>query len=84
MDQILNLSKKLGTDSEKIIEMMQHHAEEIRGLFEAKDKHFAVETGDLVILCLQLLMMEGYSTSQIMNTGYERFEKKLGGLVKDG
>lgn len=81
---ILNLSKQLGNDSGKLIEMMQEHTSEIKELFNKKDKHFAVETGDLVILALQLLIMEGYSVEEIMNKCYGRFDKKLNELLKNG
>jgi|TARA_B100002003_G_C14047369_1_gene504499 hypothetical protein len=79
---ILELSNKLGNNPDKIIEMMQHHTSEIKELHNNKDKHFAIETGDLIILAIQLLMMEGYSTKEIMNTCYNRFDKKLNGLLE--
>jgi len=79
---IIRLSKKLGNDSDKIIEMMQHHTAEIKELYSKKNRHFAVETGDLVILAVQLLMMEGYSAKKIMESCYGRFDKKLDGLIK--
>jgi len=78
---IIKLSDKLGNDPQKIIDMMQHHTEEIRELHQKQDKHFAVETGDLIVLCIQLLMMEGYSTKTIMETCYDRFDKKLNKLI---
>jgi len=78
---ILELSNKLNNNPDKIIEMMQHHTSEIKTLHNNKDKHFAVETGDLIILSIQLLMMEGYSTEEIMNNCYERFDKKLNELL---
>ena len=80
---ILELSNKLGNKPDKIIEMMQHHTSEIKELHDNKDKHFAVETGDLIILAVQLLMMEGYSTKEIMNICYDRFDKKLNELLKE-
>jgi len=65
IEKILKLSERLGNDSNKFIEMIQHHAIEIKELHSKKDKHFVVETGDLVILCLELLLMEGYSIEEI-------------------
>ena len=79
---ILELSNKLGNNSDKIIEMMQHHTSEIKELHSNKHKHFAIETGDLIILAIQLLIMEGYSTEEIMNTCYGRFDKKLNQLLE--
>ena len=80
MKNILNITSQLGTDSNKIISMMNKHAAEIKELYDKKDKHFAVETGDLIILCLQLLMREGYNVDKVMDRCYERFERKYGEL----
>lgn len=52
LTEILALSQRLGTDSNKIIDMMQHHTKEIKELFDNKNKHFAVETGDLIMLAI--------------------------------
>ena len=78
---IVKLSNKLGNDSSKIIDMMRHHTEEIKKLHQKQDKHFAVETGDLIILCAQLLMMENYSIGSTIETCYTRFDKKLNELI---
>ncbi len=75
--EIVNLSKKIGNEPEDIIRMMQHHTDEIQELFDKKKKHFSIETGDLVVLAIELLIMEGYSVDDIMHKCYERFEKKL-------
>jgi len=79
---IMELSNKIGNDPGKIIEMMQHHTSEIKELYNEKNKHFAVETGDLIILAVQLLMMEGYSTKEIMDKCYGRFDKRLNELIE--
>lgn len=68
IEGIMELSKKLENNPDKIIEMMQHHASEIKELYNNNNKHFAIETGDLIILSIQLLMMEGYSVKTIMET----------------
>ena len=79
--QILKLSRKLGTDSNKLIDMMKRHTHEIKELYDSKNNHFAVETGDLIILSLQLLMIEGYSIEEIMGKCYDRFDKKFNDAV---
>ena len=79
--QMLKLSRKLGTDSNKLIDMMKHHTDEIKELYDSKNNHFAVETGDLIILSLQLLMIEGYSVEEIMSKCYDRFDKKFNDVV---
>ncbi len=81
INNIIGLSNKLGNDPQKIIDMMKHHTAEINELHKNKDTHFAIETGDLIILCIQLLMIEGYSTKKIMETCYDRFDKKLNQLI---
>lgn len=83
IEHIMELSKKLGNDSNKLISMMQEHTFEIKDLFDKKDKHFAVETGDLIMLAMQLLMVEGYDINEVMNRCYERFDKKFG-VVNNG
>jgi uncharacterized protein YabN with tetrapyrrole methylase and pyrophosphatase domain len=80
--KIQELSDKLGTDSKKLIDMMQHHTEEIKELFDKNDTHFAVEAGDLIVLAIELLMKEGYSIEEIMDRCYDRFDKKLNELAK--
>ena len=74
----MRTSKERGTDSNKLVSMMQEHTSEIKNLFDKKDKHFAVETGDLIMLSTQLLMMECYNVDEIMDECYERFERKFG------
>lgn len=81
--EIMDLSEELGTDSSKIIEMMQHHTREIKELFEKGDSHFAVETGDLIVLALELLMREGYDPDEVMSECYGRFDRKLTHLLRE-
>lgn len=83
INSIIDLTKRLGNDTNKILQMMQQHTQEIKQLYEKKDKHFAVETGDLIILCLELLMLEGYSIEDILEKGYKRFDKKLKELLEN-
>ena len=75
---MIDLSTRKGTDSHRIVSMMDEHVDEIKELFDSKDEHFAVETGDLILLASQLLMMEGYNIDNIMNKCYERFDRKFG------
>ncbi len=83
LKEILDLNNKLNTDSEKIIEMIRHHAEEIKELYKNKNKHFSIETGDMIVLCLELLIKEGHSADDIMEKCFGRFDNKLKGLLKD-
>ncbi|MBS3101840.1 hypothetical protein J4458_00155 [Candidatus Woesearchaeota archaeon] len=81
---ILGLSRQLGTDSNKLMHMMQQHSSEIKQLYNKKNPHFAVETGDLILLAMQLLLLEGYSVNGILDKCYDRFDKKLNSLLKNG
>lgn len=80
---IVELSQKLGNTPEEIIGMMEHHTSEIKDLYEKNDLHFAIETGDLIILAFHLLMMEGRPLAQIMGECYGRFEKKLKSILEN-
>ena len=82
--QILELSKQLGTDSNKLMEMMQEHTAEIKELFDKKEGHYAIETGDLIILAYQLLMINGQDPERVLEECYQRYDKKLKGLIKSG
>ncbi|MFH1683073.1 MAG: hypothetical protein ABIA37_04720 [Candidatus Woesearchaeota archaeon] len=62
--------------------MLQHHTQEIKELHEKNNPHFAVETGDLIILAVELLIKEGYSVEDIMEKCYDRFDKKLHKLLE--
>ncbi|MDD5633993.1 MAG: hypothetical protein PHW46_01810 [Candidatus Omnitrophica bacterium] len=64
---------------EMLLEFVRSHTKEMKELYEKKDKHFNVETGDLIILCLELLIENGAEPDAIMNIGYGRFRKKLKG-----
>lgn len=83
INKIISLSKQIGNDPEKFIDMIKHHGDEIKELFEKNDKHFAVETGDLIILCIELLLDEGYSVQEILEQCYGRFDKKINKLLLD-
>ncbi len=80
------LSRKInGTDRDthvqKLLEMMTHHTEEIPPLVSRNDPHALIETGDLIVLCLELLMEKGADPDQILDTACARFEKKLSELA---
>jgi len=69
--------------SERLLELMTEHVEEIKELQGWNDKHFLVETGDLVMLCFELLLEAGASINDIMEKCSERYEKKLSGLIEE-
>jgi len=80
------LSKKInGEDQQghvkKLLEMMGHHTEEIAQLDAQGDPHALLETGDLIILCLELLLEKEVDPDEILKIACSRFEKKLGELA---
>jgi len=60
---------------------MRHHIGEIEELALRQDRHFLVETGDLAVLCLELLLEHGVSPDKIMGRCFGRYERKLNGLL---
>ncbi len=82
LEEIVNLSRKVnGEDREKIFSMINEHIEEIYTLYHKGDKHWAVETGDLIILCLELLLLENKDIDEILSRCSLRFKTKLNSLL---
>lgn len=82
LEEIVNLSRKVnGEDREKIFSMINEHIEEIYTLYHERDKHWAVETGDLIILCLELLLLENKDIDEILSRCSLRFKTKLNSLL---
>lgn len=63
--------------ADKLIEMIKKHALEIEELLELKDPHCSVETGDLIVLCLEMLIEKGADPDEVMRKCYKRFRDKL-------
>ncbi len=77
-------NRKVGKrHSERLLELMAHHAEEIRELWQAGDRHALIEAGDLAVLCFELLLEYRSSPDRVMLTCFGRYEKKLGALLAD-
>ncbi len=69
--------------SRRLLDLMASHAAEIEALWAAGNRHFLVETGDLIILCLELLLEHEASMDDILRTCFDRYEKKLTQLLAD-
>ncbi len=74
---ITELSIKKNKDKKIILDFIKKHAEEIEHLYESKDEHWAVETADLVVLCLELMLMEDRDLDKTFKKCLPRFYKKL-------
>ena len=60
-----------------LLGLLKKHTKEIEELYRKKDGHFAVEVGDMLVLCHELLLEEGRDPDSIMDTCYNRYRNKL-------
>jgi len=78
IDRITQLSKKVNKNNkEKIFNMIKEHSIEIEELYNENNKHWAVETADLIVLCFELLILENIDINSNFNKCFPRFFKKL-------
>ncbi len=77
--KIHQLSKKKNSKdhSKVLLDFIEHHAQEIRELYEQGNEHYLTETGDMIILCLELLIENSVMPDEIMEKCYQRFKNKL-------
>jgi hypothetical protein len=66
----------------QLLAMVKEHAEEIAVLYEKNDPHYLTETGDLAVLCFELILEGQGSLDDVLTRCFSRFEKKLTGLLK--
>jgi phosphoribosyl-ATP pyrophosphohydrolase len=64
------------------LESIKEHAEEISQLFSANNEHWAIETGDLMIHCMKMLLMNGFDLNEMFDKCRDRFESKITKLLK--
>jgi len=85
IEEIHALSKRYNgkrkTHAEALLKLVRKHTKEICELHRNKDTHFAVETGDLLILCHELLLDQGKDPDEIMDLCYKRYKEKLAELL---
>ncbi|MDP2652888.1 MAG: hypothetical protein Q8Q08_02530 [Candidatus Omnitrophota bacterium] len=67
----------------RLLHLMRKHVAEIEELCRRKDKHAVVETGDLVILCFELILEHRASLDKILTRCFIRYDQKLSGLLAD-
>lgn len=76
-------NRKIGNrHAARLLQLIKEHAKEINQLYRKGDKHFLVETGDLVILCFEVLLEHGVSIDKVLVHCFKRYEKKLPLLMK--
>ena len=84
LKEIAELSSKINkNDKRRLLEMMKAHIEEIEERYNNKDEHWAIETADLIVLCYELLLLENKDIDDVFDRCLPRFDKKLGGLMKN-
>lgn len=69
--------------SSRLIELIKEHAEEIESLYNSDNSHYLTETGDLILLCFELLLENNSSINGILLQCLKRFETKLPRLLGD-
>ncbi len=67
-------------ESQKILEMMIAHVDEISELYNEGNDHYQIETADLIVLCFELLFSEKADVDTIFDKCLPRFYKKLNEL----
>jgi hypothetical protein len=67
---------------ERLLELMRKHVDEIGELAAHNDPHYVVETGDLLILCFELLLEGGADIDEVTLRCFERYERKLSELIE--
>lgn len=67
----------------RLLELMHKHVEEISELYQQGNKHFIIETGDLLVLCFEVLLEEGASIDGVLEQCFSRYQNKLAGLLKE-
>lgn len=84
LKQITKLSAQVNdNDREKLLSMMNDHAVEITDLYHKQDDHYRVETADLIVLCFELLILDGKNIDDVFARCLPRFDKKLHLLLKE-
>jgi len=66
---------------DKLLSLMRKHMEEVEDLRTAGDSHYLIETGDLLILCLEILLENGKSIDEVTYQCLGRYEKKIRELL---
>ncbi|MDD4202983.1 MAG: hypothetical protein PHQ52_05900 [Candidatus Omnitrophica bacterium] len=85
LKQIHALSKNINGKStkkhtKKLLKMIKEHAKEIELLQKDNNSHFLTETGDLIVLCMELLEEYNVSIDETLGKCCKRFENKLNAL----
>jgi len=67
----------------RLLSLMQEHVKEIQELHTKGDSHCVTETGDLIMLCFELLIDKSASINEVMDRCFERYNTKLSKLLQE-
>lgn len=71
------LNRMLNKDhAQALLDMMKAHVEEIKELYDRQDKHYLIETGDLIVLCLELIKQAKQSPDAVYSNAIPDSTKK--------
>ncbi len=79
----LRLNKLRGkAHPEVLLGLIAEHAREIKYLYNEKENHYIIETGDLLVLCLELFKEAKVNSDEVMEKCYRRYYRKLSSLLE--
>ncbi len=87
MYEIHALSKKVNAAKnrnhrKKLLKLAEKHIKEIQHLYNENNPHADIETGDLLVLCLELIIESGKNPDEVICKCFERYKKKLSHILK--
>ncbi|HOK79957.1 MAG TPA: hypothetical protein PK303_07905 [bacterium] len=84
LKKIHNLSSFVnsGNHRKKLLHLAKQHIIEIEYLYEKKDPHADIETGDLAVLCFEIILESNKNPDQVLEKCFLRYEKKLSELAR--
>ncbi|HOL50073.1 MAG TPA: hypothetical protein PLW07_05795 [bacterium] len=66
----------------KLLHLANKHIIEIEQLYSKKDPHADIETGDLAVLCFELILESNRNLDEVLEKCFSRYEKKLNMLAE--
>ena len=69
--------------SKILLKLMSEHVDEIAHRHNKKDRHYITETGDLIILCLELIREARASADTVLAKCYKRYHEKFSQLLNN-
>ena len=77
-------NERLGHNhASRLLSLMQEHINEIQELHSKGSSHCMTETGDLIMLCFELLIEKSASINEVMNQCFKRYDTKLSKLLQE-